>query len=235
MITKKQYPDAAKRGRLFETAIMRLTQWWHETFEVLNNGHIRSYTFEQVQKVLAGDKFLDDEGEVIRSSKSLMKRALLGQGSRDVSAQLFTALCRSLDIPARLVISLQSVPWQANVGKPKAPSKKRWEKAMEERERMNGNGSSSSNSDSNDENESDMEEVIIAKPTADRKGKGRATFPGEGSTLSGASTPSAKGKGKARSKPAIKLRKSKSVGQRLGSTPNSRFSRECFVGIGNAV
>ena len=70
---------------------------------------------------------------------------------------------------------------------------------MEERERMNGNGSSSSNSDSNDENESDMEEVIIAKPTADRKGKGEATFPGEGSTLSGASTPSAKGKGKARS------------------------------------
>jgi xeroderma pigmentosum group C-complementing protein len=51
-------------------------------------------------------------GERIRSAQSLMKRALLMRGSRDMSAQLFTALCRALDIPARLVFSLQPVDWK---------------------------------------------------------------------------------------------------------------------------
>ncbi|EEB97161.1 hypothetical protein MPER_03571, partial [Moniliophthora perniciosa FA553] len=45
----------------------------------------------------------DEELEVIRTEKSLMKHALMAEGSRDVSAQLFTALCRALGIPARLV------------------------------------------------------------------------------------------------------------------------------------
>jgi xeroderma pigmentosum group C-complementing protein len=49
----------------------------------------------------------------LRSVKSLMKHALLHSGSRDTSAILFTALCRALDVPARLVVSLQSVPWSA--------------------------------------------------------------------------------------------------------------------------
>ena len=45
--------------------------------------------------------------------------ALVRSGSRDTSTQLFTALCRGLDISARLVISLQSVPWYTHVRKPK--------------------------------------------------------------------------------------------------------------------
>jgi xeroderma pigmentosum group C-complementing protein len=55
---------------------------------------------------------LATRGEKIRSAQSLMKRALLMRGSRDMSAQLFTALCRALDIPARLVFSLQPVDWK---------------------------------------------------------------------------------------------------------------------------
>jgi xeroderma pigmentosum group C-complementing protein len=55
----------------------------------------------------------------LRSVKSLMKHALLRSGSRDTSAILFTALCRALDVPARLVVSLQSVPWSAKSEKMK--------------------------------------------------------------------------------------------------------------------
>ena len=52
-----------------------------------------------------------------------MKHVLNRRGSKDISAQLFTALCRALKIPTRLVVSLQSVPWNASAGKSKSPSK----------------------------------------------------------------------------------------------------------------
>jgi len=60
------------------------------------------------------DAFLQllESGEPIHGVKSLMKRALLMKGSRDMSAQLFTSCLRALDIPARLVFSLQPVTWR---------------------------------------------------------------------------------------------------------------------------
>lgn len=136
-IHKSRYPEAAMRGRLFESAITALAKWWSTVFEVEETGHIRNRTFEEVQKALALDATgkgkgratdsteFEKDDEVIRSEKSLMKHALMLRGSRDTSAQLFTALCRALGIPARLVVSLQSVPWQAGVGKPKATAKKK--------------------------------------------------------------------------------------------------------------
>src|ERR1700753_3421252 len=117
-ITKKKVPDQARRGRLFEGAIMRLTEWWHSVFKVTKLGHIRSRTFRQAQEDMYDDHFFG-QFEVLRGPKSLSKRAKIRQGSRDSSAFLFAALCRSLLIPTRLVVSLQSVPWQASVGKPK--------------------------------------------------------------------------------------------------------------------
>lgn len=89
---------------------MRLTEWWCETFNIEPYGHIRSRTFDQVQGVLFGLDEGEIHGELVKSSKSLMKHAVNRRGSKDVSAQLFTALCRSLGLPARLVVSIQSVP-----------------------------------------------------------------------------------------------------------------------------
>lgn len=125
MIHKSRVPDQNKRGRLFEAAIDRLVTWWCETyFAITPTGHIRSRTFEDVEIALASnpdESESDDNGyERIRSVESLMKHVLMRRGSRDTSAQLFTALCRALDIPARLVVSLQSVPWKSGVGKPAA-------------------------------------------------------------------------------------------------------------------
>lgn len=51
--------------------------------------------------------------EEVHSAKTLMKHALQMSGSRDMSVQLFTCLCRALDLPARLVFSLQPVDWRA--------------------------------------------------------------------------------------------------------------------------
>ncbi|KAI0064088.1 Rad4-domain-containing protein [Artomyces pyxidatus] len=223
MIHKSRIPEAAKRGHLFEMGVTRLVEWWaNDFFEITFSGHIRSRTFDDVQAELLSKGYIDDlspeknkgkgkarqpnwddyedededEGELIRSEKSLMKHALQRFGSRDVSAQLFTALCRALGIPARLVVSLQSVPWQASVGKPKTASKSR--KGKEK----------ATDSDAQDnEEDDDMEEVEISE------------FPGDGQRIDGGGTTS-KGKAKAKGKPkyVVKLRKTKSKGQTLGSS-----------------
>ncbi|PFH49962.1 hypothetical protein AMATHDRAFT_194065 [Amanita thiersii Skay4041] len=164
---------------------------------------------------------LDDDGERIRGPKSLMKHALMRCGSRDTSAQLFTALCRALGIPARLVVSLQSVPWRAKEGrpKPKYPKKvKNKGKAKQVDEEGSTNGQ-----DDEEENEDDMEEVVISTTPApsSAKGKGKATnqlepFPGSGRRVEDdivVETKSEKSKGKQKARPPIKLRKQRSKGR----------------------
>ncbi|KAF7314708.1 hypothetical protein MKEN_00944800 [Mycena kentingensis (nom. inval.)] len=172
MIHKSRVPDAGKRGRMFETALRNLTAWWTtEFFEVTFEGHLRSRTFDAVRKLM-GDAtewnveglqdLLDEDGETIRGPKSLMKYSLKQRASRDTSAQLFTALCRGLGIPARLVCSLQSVPWQA----PKPVYK--------------GKGKMKAG-----------ETAAAAAAAEDVKGKGKATgaFPTGGQRLDGAPVP----------------------------------------------
>lgn len=55
--------------------------------------------------------------ETISSPAELKQRALDKAGSRETSAQLFCALCRSLGIPARLVVSPQPMPWSVGASK----------------------------------------------------------------------------------------------------------------------
>ncbi|KDQ20907.1 hypothetical protein BOTBODRAFT_124782 [Botryobasidium botryosum FD-172 SS1] len=148
MITKKAQPDVNRRGRLFEAAVVRLVDWWVDTFEVDLSRGIRSRPFNEVREQLVQCGVLEDnaapvegkgkgksqdiplvgddgEGDKLRSVKSLMKHALLMSGSRDTSALLFTALCRALGIPTRLVASLQAVGWKKGDDKGgRAPRKK---------------------------------------------------------------------------------------------------------------
>ena len=163
---------------------------------------------------------LDEEGETIRSPKSLMKHALMRCGSRDTSAQLFTALCRALSIPARLVASLQSVPWQSSVGKPRP----KYQGKTKGKAKQDEQGTNSENSDN-------MEEVDIpatrSTPIPSSKGKERLEsdlFPGGGQRLDGHPVPpkSEKAKGKEKARPPIKLRKQKEKGYRLGNFESGR-------------
>ncbi|KAG8966879.1 hypothetical protein FRB90_010924, partial [Tulasnella sp. 427] len=247
MITKRNQPDKGLRGRQFEAAMHRLTDWWYHNFDVEDgpNMHIRSRTFAEVQQELRAKGALpdpnakpdpkekgkakripqdeseddDDKGEIIRSSKSLMKHALMMRGSRDTSAQLFCALCRALGIPTRLVVSLQAVPWKTTVGKPPAPSKKKKEADSKGKAKEVPPTEEPEPSDDDD----DMEEIVappsLPDPTphlaSPPKGKikGKGKFPGQGATLNGNPRP--------KSPPAIHLRKSKSswgAGRRLGES-----------------
>lgn len=138
---------------------MRLTEWWHNTFEVEQSGHLRSRTFRQAEADAKGE-FFEDQFETLRTPKSLMKRALMKRGSRDSCSILFAALCRALMIPTRLIVSLQPVPWQANVGRPKVKpvdikGKGKAKALPEDEEEQGGNGVGE------DDDDDDMEEVVI--------------------------------------------------------------------------
>lgn len=223
---------------MFQSAIERLVEWWANSFfSVEPVGHIRSKTFDQVrgailhlpplgqQDILDLELLEDEEDEIVRTEKSLMKHALMRGGSRDISAQLFTSLCRALGIPARLIVSLQSVPWQASVGKPKPRTTGKRKKDTK------GKGKEKAAEGSDAEDAEEIEEVEIPKDNL--KGKGRDnSFMGEGQRLDGQSTTNGS-KGKGRAKPVIKLRKQKSKGNVLGSAsipslPPRRESEHCF-------
>ena len=213
---------------MFEAAMKDLTGWWvNSFFEALPDSHIRSRTFDEVRRALEirglhlPDEYnpdatididtlqdmADDEIEPIRSPNSLMKHALMRNGSRDISAQLFTALCRGLGIPARLVVSLQSVPWQVGVGKPK-PIYERKSKGKGKEKALEVGDEEASNSDV------------------------QSGF-SSGRRLDGGPVKSDKAKGKEKAQPAIKLRKTKSPGQTLGGPSNlgmsSHLSRDLRV------
>ncbi|TFK23064.1 Rad4-domain-containing protein [Coprinopsis marcescibilis] len=234
LIHKSRIPEQAKRGRAFENAIRYLAEWWaHTFFEVLPEGHIRNRIFDEVQLGLAENDLLNTQPdgslepidqetteailgskmEVIRGPKSLMKHALMGRGSRDLSSQLFTSLCRALGIPARLVVSLQSVPWKASIGRPPAGAR------VSRKDKGKGKGKAVDKSA--DEQQEDRP-ASSSSSKVDIKGKGKApVFEGSGQRLNGAPVPkSEKAKGKEKAKPVIKLRKQRDKGHRLGdATP----------------
>ena len=231
MIHKSRIPDDVKRGCLFEQAISRLVSWWADTFfTVMPTGHLLSRTFEDVQQILRSrgllsipdkkgkgkalppdvdpleDIFEDGDAEVVRSAKSLMKHALMRSGSRDVSAQLFTALCRALGIPTRLVVSLQSVPWQTNVGRPKTPAKPKG---------ADSKGKGVDRGDAGRNNSEYAHDVDALRGDEYSSGDHMQV---DGDSADKKSPVNGKGKGKAYT---IKLRKTKSTGRKLGSSRQS--------------
>jgi len=225
MIHKSRIPGDVKRGYLFEQAMSRLASWWADTFfTVKPTGHLRNRTFEDVQGALLSRGLVDvtgkgkakalpqdvdpleglfenDQIEIVRSAKSLMKHALMRSGSRDVSSQLFTALCRALGVPTRLVVSLQSVPWQTNVGRSKTPAKQK---------APNTKGKAVAPREAEDSNE-DM--GVVVSPQNEYSSGDNLQAGGDAS----GTTSSAKPNGKGKSSYTISLRKTKSSGQRLSS------------------
>lgn len=52
-IHKKRESDVRRRGRMFEAAVVRLVQWWHESFfraDPQGSGEIQNRTFDEVQR-----------------------------------------------------------------------------------------------------------------------------------------------------------------------------------------
>lgn len=240
MIHKSRIPDDVKRGYLFEQAVARLASWWAGTlFSVKPTGHLRSRTFEDVQRLLCSkglvdvngkgkgkalpqdvdpleELFEDEELEIVRSEKSLMKHALMQSGSRDVSSQLFTALCRALGIPTRLVVSLQGVPWQTNVDRSKTAAKQKGSdskgKSVEPCVTEDSSADMKDVGDSGQTGSSSEDDMRVDEDAADK-----------------VSSPGPNGKGK--TSYSVKLRQSKSRGPRLGSSAHIFFRARSLIAV----
>lgn len=138
----------------------------------------------------------------------LIRAATLMKGSRDASSQLFTCLCRALDIPARLVFSFQPVEWRL-VAKPKA------KKGAEEVEKAE------------DGTKAKGKNKVVAPKTTNGKGKGKAKMkPLIDDDDSDESEEEIWDNKRAGPAPAVRLRKSQSAKKRSespGSSSNTTY------------
>ncbi|EKV12351.1 Rad4 family protein [Penicillium digitatum] len=121
-------PDMS-RGDPIITLIKVLVAYWRKQFHITAPG-LRKYGYRPVSALEAAiTDFRDEEhdperhGERIANLDEFRKTAERLQGSRDVGAQLFTALVRALGIEARLVGSLQPLGFGWTKGETYTPSK----------------------------------------------------------------------------------------------------------------
>ena len=225
-ISRVTTPAENDRARLFDAALHSLVSWWWQCFDVVEDleGE-RTRTFAEVAAELEArgitsmdDLIAPDEDdasarngkgkarkalpfaphEVVRSVQSLMKRSVTFKGTRDMSAQLFTATCRALGIPARLVCSLQPVSWRTTTAKaPKSAADEddEDETAAKPKKRKRGTGKTPPKKrrktgyvgDPSTDSDDDVEFEEVAPPvstpsTGGRKARGGAKGKGSAST-----------------------------------------------------
>lgn len=148
-----------------------LMAYWKQRFRITAPG-LRKLGYMSLQTLDEESKsFKEDEhdperhGERIRDVGEFRECAKIMEGSRDVGAQLFTALLRGLRLEARLVASLQPVGFgwsQTEEAFDKNPRKlKKPKPAKTDRE-------------SSDEERSASEEEVESKPAQRGRGKGPA-------------------------------------------------------------
>lgn len=80
---------------------------------------------EEVKAQRKGPHDPEEHGERIKNIKELRELARRGEGSRDLGAQLFTAMLRGLGLEARLVASLQPVGFGWNKSEDANPPKRK--------------------------------------------------------------------------------------------------------------
>ncbi|EPY50418.1 DNA repair protein Rhp41 [Schizosaccharomyces cryophilus OY26] len=91
------------RNKSFHQALVALTEIWKRHFKIIRNG-LRRPWYGALQNDTLGCEPVSKE-DFLKAAKSL-------EGDRDMGCQLFVSLLRSLDIPARLVFSLQTLSFR---------------------------------------------------------------------------------------------------------------------------
>ncbi|EEB06023.1 DNA repair protein Rhp42 [Schizosaccharomyces japonicus yFS275] len=78
-----------------------LRAWWHRSFNIDEHG-LRKLGYQKL-----GAEKITFESEKIENETAFREKVLAMHGSRDLSAQGFTAVCRAIGLRTRLVFSLQ--------------------------------------------------------------------------------------------------------------------------------
>ena len=131
LITRKQikllHVDESKldfeRNRSFDLAIKEICEMWKDQWTVTARGMQRAYWADE-----PGELDVPDDAEDPVDLEDFREAAKSRNGSRDLGAQLFCALLRSVAVETRLVCSLQTLPFSAEArGKPAARPEPKYE------------------------------------------------------------------------------------------------------------
>jgi xeroderma pigmentosum group C-complementing protein len=162
------------RGDPLFMLLKLLTHYWKKRFRITAPG-LRKLGYMSLERLDEETKsFNKDEhdperhGERIRDIKEFRQCARVLGGSRDVGAQLFTALLRGLGLEARMVANLQPVGfgWSQN----EEAAEKDPRKLKKKQEAMNWDENSSEDEEDGD---ASVDEKPAPKPG--KNGKGKAT------------------------------------------------------------
>lgn len=110
--SKSQY----ERNNSFMKGIEEVCTTWREQWTIDQRGMIRAHWREDVDPIKESDDAEDLDFDDFKSAAASRK------GSRDLAAELFCALLRSVAVEARLVCSLQVLPF-SGVAKGQTPEK----------------------------------------------------------------------------------------------------------------
>lgn len=120
-----------------KTGIKWLLKWWHDFF-VLTGPGLLTRPYLELENHYNGFKTLkewieahpsDEHGDYIEDLEAFMQLLVSKSGTRDTSAELFTAILRACGCDVRLVASLQPVPYKIA---PCTPSKAAADKTDED-------------------------------------------------------------------------------------------------------
>lgn len=118
---KESFPQF-QRSTTFIDGLKQASEAFVRRFKVTAPGLRRPYWAEDVQECKDRAASIMRDGEVISTREEFREQAKKLQGSRDFGAQLFCALLRSAAVEARLVCSLQVLPF-SGVAKGTSPEK----------------------------------------------------------------------------------------------------------------
>ncbi|KAK2875122.1 hypothetical protein FQN49_001767 [Arthroderma sp. PD_2] len=112
------------RSTTFADGLVHTSEAFRRRYQVTGPGMRRPYWLENFSAAQDPiEQALHGSAEILQSKADFRKNAKLLQGSRDFGVQLFCALLRGVGVDARLVCSLQTLPF-AGVAKGESPRKR---------------------------------------------------------------------------------------------------------------
>ncbi|KAL3427310.1 Rad4 transglutaminase-like domain-containing protein [Phlyctema vagabunda] len=158
--------------------LQNISKYWRKRFRIIapglrKKGYMSLERLDEETKGFVTDKHdAERHGERIKNMREFRQCAQAMEGSRDVGAQLFTALLRAIGLETRMVANLQPVGFGWNKNEDAAPRK---EKKLKDPAKQIDDSSEEDEADINTDSEDPKPAVISQKA---RRGK-----PSENSTV----------------------------------------------------
>lgn len=122
LLNPKESAPQFTRSTTFIDGLKQASETFARRFRITAPGLRKPYWAENAEECKDRAESIMRDGEIITSRQDFREQARTLQGSRDFGAQLFCALLRSAAVEARLVCSLQVLPF-SGVAKGTSPEK----------------------------------------------------------------------------------------------------------------